>query len=36
MSPDGRIVAAELNGDMICVWDANTGQLVEPLQVIRK
>jgi general transcriptional corepressor TUP1 len=32
MSPDGRIVAAGLYGGIICVWDADTGQLVERLQ----
>jgi general transcriptional corepressor TUP1 len=32
MSSDGRIVAAGLDGDIICVWDADTGQLVERLQ----
>jgi general transcriptional corepressor TUP1 len=32
MSPDGRIVAAWLYPDIICVWDADTGQLVERLQ----
>jgi WD40 repeat protein len=32
MSPDGRIVAAGLSGGIICVWDADTGQLMERLQ----
>jgi general transcriptional corepressor TUP1 len=32
MSPNGRIVSAGLYGGIICVWDADTGQLVERLQ----
>jgi general transcriptional corepressor TUP1 len=32
MSPDGRIVAAGLDDGIICVWDADTGQLVGRLQ----
>jgi general transcriptional corepressor TUP1 len=32
MSPDGCFVAVGLHGDMIRVWDTDTGQLVERLQ----
>jgi WD40 repeat protein len=32
MSPDGRLVVAGLNDDIICIWAADTGHLVERLQ----
>jgi WD40 repeat protein len=32
MSPDGRIIAAGLGGNIVCIWDVDTGRLLERLE----